>query len=172
MKKTQEIFKNTITTIGTICQEYLSKISRFCLLFVIITGVLSCKTLELKQGNSQYDKITRKNVYIFVEELPKYKGVEIYKGGEVEFTKELINNIHYVFSENDNLQTRVQIQFVIDKKGHLIGARIFGKESDALSDFEKAVLKALCFTKDWQAGRQNGNPVNVLLTMPINIHLN
>lgn len=131
--------------------------------------MFSCKSLEDKQDNSQYDIITRKNVYIFVEELPKYKGSEIYKGGEIEFTKDLVNNIHYAFLENDNIQTRVQLQFVIDKKGHLIGARIFGKESDELSDFEKAVLKALCFTKDWQAGRQNGTPVNVLLKMPINI---
>ena len=76
-------------------QDFLSKISRFCLMFVIITGVFSCKSLEHKQDNTQYDKITRKNVYLFVEELPKYKGSEVYKGGEVEFTKELFNNIHH-----------------------------------------------------------------------------
>ena len=112
---------------------------------------------------TQYDKITRKNVYIVVEEMPQYKG------GEGVFLKELANNVQYVYSENDNLQTRVQVQFVIDKKGQLIGARIYGKESDALSELEKAVLKALCQTKDWQAGRQNGKPVNVLLTKAINI---
>ena len=133
------------------------------LFLAIITGLFSCKSLEHKQENTQYDKISRKNVYIFVEEMP------CYKGGDVVFLKELANNIQYVYSENDNLQTRVQVQFVIDKKGHLIGARIYGKESDALSDFEKAVLKALCLTNDWQAGRQNGKPVNVLLTKTINI---
>ena len=91
------------------------------------------------------------------------------KVGEGVFIKELANNVQYVYSENDNLQTRVQVQFVIDKKGQSIGARIYGKESDAISDFEKAVLKALCQTNDWQAGRQNGKPVNVLLTKAINI---
>ena len=123
----------------------------------------SCKSLEDKQEYTQYDKITRKNVYMVVEEMPQYKG------GEGVFLKELANNVQYVYSENDNLQTRVQVQFVIDKKGQLIGARIYGKESDALSELEKAVLKALCQTKDWQAGRQNGKPVNVLLTKAINI---
>ena len=112
---------------------------------------------------SQYDKITRKNVYIFVEELPQYKG------GNIAFSKEFANNIQNVFSDKDSLPISVQIQFVIDKKGHLIGARIYGKESDALSDFEKEVLKAIYLTNDWQAGRHKGKPVNVLLTMPINI---
>ena len=152
-----------MSTIGAFGQEFLSKISRFCLLFIMMTGVFSCKSLEDKQEYTQYDKITRKNVYIFVEEMPKYKG------GEVVFLKELVNNIQYVFSGNANFQTRVQVQFVIDEKGHLTGARIYGKEPDALSDFEKAVLKALCLTNDWQAGRHNGKSVNVLLTMPINI---
>ncbi len=95
-----------------------------------------------------------------------------YKGGDVMFLKELANNIQYDYSENDNLQTRVQVQFVIDKKGHLIGARIYSKESDALSELEKAVLKALCLTNDWQVGRQNGKPVNVLLTKTINFSPN
>ena len=163
MNKTQDIFKNTMTAIGTTGREFLSKISMFCLLFAIISGVYSCKSLEHKQEYTQFDEITRKNVYIVVEEMPQYKG------GEGVFRKELANNVQYVYSENDNLQTRVQVQFVIDKKGQLIGARIYGKESDAISDFEKAVLKALCQTNDWQAGRQNGKPVNVLLTKAINI---
>ena len=133
------------------------------LLLVIMAGMFSCKSLEHKQGKNQNDKISRKNVYVVVEEMPKYKG------GEVVFLKELANNIQYVYSENDNLQTRVKVQFVIDKRGHIIDPRIYGKESDALSDFEKAVLKALCLTNNWQIGRQNGKPVNVLLTMSINI---
>ena len=163
MNKTEELYKKTMTAIGTTGREFLSKISMFCLLFAIISGVSSCKSLEHKQEYTQFDEITRKNVYIVVEEMPQYKG------GEGVFLKELANNVQYVYSENDNLQTRVQVQFVIDKKGQLIGARIYGKESDALSDFEKAVLKALCQTNDWQAGRQNGKPVNVLLTKAINI---
>lgn len=163
MNKTEELYKKTMTAIGTTGREFLSKISMFCLLFAIISGVYSCKSLEHKQEYTQYDKITRKNVFIVVEEMPQYKG------GEGVFLKELANNVQYVYSENDNLQTRVQVQFVIDMKGQLIGARIYGKESDAISDFEKAVLKALCQTNDWQAGRQNGKPVNVLLTKAINI---
>ena len=163
MNKTEELYKKTMTAIGTTGREFLSKISMFCLLFAIISGVYSCKSLEHKQEYTQFDEITRKNVYIVVEEMPQYKG------GEDVFLKKLANNVQYVYSENDNLQTRVQVQFVIDKKGQLIGARIYGKESDAISDFEKAVLKALCQTNDWHAGRQNGKPVNVLLTKAINI---
>ena len=166
MNKKQDVFNDAMTTIGTIYQEFLSKNSRFCLLFVILTGLFSCKSLEHKQELTQYDKMTRKNVYVVVEEMPKYRG------GEVVFLKELVDHIQYVTSENNIPQTRVQVQFVIDKKGHLIGARIYSKESDALSDFEKAVLKALCSLNDWQAGRQDGKPVNVLLTKTINISPN
>ena len=146
--------------------EYLSKISRFCLLFVIITGVYSCKSVEHKQDYTQYDAMTRRNVYIVVEEMPKYKG------GDGGFLNDFVNHLHYDYPENERLQSTVQVQYVIDKKGHLIGARIYGKKSDALSAFEKAVLKALSFTNDWQAGRQNGKPVNVLLTRTIHISPN
>ena len=125
--------------------------------------MFSCKSLEHKQENTQYDKTTSKNVYVFVEEMPKYIG------GDAAFLKDLVNNIQYAYLEDDRIQTRVQVQFVIDKKGHLIGARIYGKSSDELSNLEKAVLKALCLTNDWQAGRQNGKPVDVLITMPLNI---
>ena len=127
MNKTEELYKKTMTAIGTTGREFLSKISMFCLLFAIISGVYSCKSLEHKQEYTQFDEITRKNVYIVVEEMPQYKG------GEGVFLKELANNVQYVYSENDNLQTRVQVQFVIDKKGQLIGARIYGKESDIMN---------------------------------------
>ena len=49
MNKTEELYKKTMTAIGTTGREFLSKISMFCLLFAIISGVYSCKSLEHKQ---------------------------------------------------------------------------------------------------------------------------
>lgn len=155
-----------MATIGTTGLEFLSRINRFCFLLVIIAGLFSCKSLEYKHEGVQYDKISRKNVYIVVEDMPQYKG------GETLFLEDFANNIQYDFSGNGNLQTRVQVQFVIDKKGHLNGARILGEKSGELSDFEKSVVKALRLTNDWQPGRHNGKPVNVLLTMTINVDPN
>ena len=75
------------------------------------------------------------------------------------------------FSESEEIKTRLQVQFVIDVKGHLTGARICNKTLNELSTFEKAVLKALTLMQDWQAGRYNNKSVNVLMTKTIHVDL-
>ncbi|WP_455536756.1 hypothetical protein [Prevotella koreensis] len=95
-----------------------------------------------------------------------------YNGGEVAFMKDFSKNFQYTFSENEDIKTKLQFQFVIDDKGHLIGARIYNKTMDELTTFEKSGLKALNLMQDWQAGMHNNKLVNVLITMTIHIDLN
>ena len=128
--------------------------------------LFSCHSVKCQQENVQYDSLTRKNVYVFVEKMPDYNG------GEVAFINEFSKNFQYTFSESEDIKTRLQVQFVIDVKGHLIGARIYNKTVDELTTFEKAALKAINLMQDWQVGRHNNKLVNVLITKTIHIDLN
>ena len=153
-------------TIGTICLEHLLEINKYNLLFIIMFCLFSCHSVKCQQENVQYDSLTRKNVYVFVEKMPDYNG------GEVAFINEFSKNFQYTFSESEDIKTRLQVQFVIDVKGHLIGARIYNKTVDELTTFEKAALKAINLMQDWQVGRHNNKLVNVLITKTIHIDLN
>ena len=152
-------------TIGTIRLERLLEISKYNLLFIIMFCLYSCHSIKAQQENLQYDSLTQKNVYIFVEKMPSYNG------GEVAFMTDFSEKFQYTFSESEEIKTRLQVQFVIDVKGHLIGARIYKKTLDELTTFEKAALKAINLMQDWEAGRHNNKIVNVLITKTIHIDL-
>lgn len=155
-----------MTTIGTIRPERLLEISKCNLLIIIMLCLHSCYSVKGQQENLQYDSLTRRNVYIFVEKMPNYNG------GEGAFMTDFSRKLQYNFSESEEIQTRLRVQFVIDTKGYLIGARIYNKTADELTTFEKAGLKALNLMQNWQAGKHNGKLVNVLITKTIHIGLN
>jgi hypothetical protein len=134
------------------------KISLFIL---ILLFNISCYSLSHVQNDTQYDSITRRNVYSFVQEMP------IYKNGTNDFLKDFAKAFHYNGTET---QTLVKIQFVIDKKGRLTGARIYGKpKDDMVSPFEKAVLSAVSLLQNWTPGRHMKKNVNVIITQTIHI---
>ena len=153
-------------TIGIIRLERLSEINNCNLLFVIMFCLYSCHSIKGQQENSQYDSLTQKSVYVFVEKMPNYNG------GEVAFMNDFSKKFQYTSSEGGEINARLQVQFVVDVKGHLIGARIYNKTADELTAFEKAVLKTLNLMQDWEAGRHNNKLVNVLITKTIHIDLN
>ena len=149
-------------TIGLTYQELLWAINKCSLLILIIFCLCSCHLLKGQQENNftKYDSLTQQNVYIFVEKMP------VYKGGDLDFLIDFGKYFHYDYSQylEENIQTRLQFQFVIDTKGRLLGARIYDKNMDELTEFEKAGLKALNLMQNWQAGEHDGKLVNVLVT--------
>ena len=126
----------------------------------------SCHSAKNQQENLQYDSLTQKNVYVFVEKMPNYNG------SEEAFMTDFSKKLQSTFSESMEIKKRLQVQFVIDAKGNLIGARIYNKTEDELTTFEKAALEALNLMQNWQAGKHNNKFVNVLITKTINIDLN
>ena len=159
-----------MTTIGTIRPERLLAINNYSLLVIIMFCFCSCHSVKGQQENNsvKYDSLTQRNVYFFVEKMPNYKG------GEVAFMADFRKVFQYDFSKNkeEPIQTKLQVQFVIDTDGNLIGARINNKTADEITAFETAGLKALNLMQDWQSGEHNGKSVNVLITKTIHIGFN
>ncbi|MDR0864021.1 MAG: hypothetical protein LBO74_03700 [Candidatus Symbiothrix sp.] len=154
-------------TIGSIFPVRLLVINKVHLLIIIMFCFCSCHSIKGQQENNftKYDSITQRNVYFNIEKMP------IYRGGNVAFLNDFGNYFHYDYSQylDEDIQTKLYVQFVIDTEGHLIGARIYNKGTDNLTPFEKAGLKALNLMQDWQSGEYNGKLVNVLLTRMIHI---
>lgn len=134
---------------------------------VIMFSAFSCSSLKNVQDNElmQYDSLTRKMVYTFVEKMPQYKG------GNIAFIDEFGRKFHYEFEKHEDIQTRLRVQFVIDKKGALIGARIYNKKYEELTNFEKEGLKTITSIQNWESGKRKKENVNVMLTMVIDVDL-
>lgn len=107
--------------------------------------------------------MTNEYAYTTVEQMPSYKG------SNSAFMNDFISLFNYAPEQNENIQTTLRVQFVINTKGQLIGARIYNKGLNMLTNFEKAGLKALGQMQDWTPGIHNNKKVNVLLTIPIHI---
>lgn len=135
------------------------------ILIAIAFLMLSCHTARIQQTNETllFDKMTNEYVYTTVEQMPSYKG------SNSAFMNDFISHFNYAPKQNENIQTTLRVQFVINTKGQLIGARIYNKGLNKLTNFEKAGLKALEQIQDWTPGIHNNKKVNVLLTIPIHI---
>ena len=156
---------NIMKTIDLILLVHRLVTNKCNLLIIIMLSVFSCCTIKSHPENNliQYDNLTKKYVYIFVEKMPNYKG------GDNAFMTDFSRFFHYDFKLNNDIQTKLRVQFVIDKRGRLIGARIYNKKADELTSFEKEGLKALESLQSWEAGKYKNENVAVILTRTINI---
>lgn len=104
-----------------------------------------------------------KTIFVGVEVQPKFPG------GEAAFSKFLSDHIRYppVAKEN-NVQGRVFIQFVVEKDGSLTDLKVIKEPGSGLGDEAARVLK---MTPHWTPGIQNGKPVRVQFTVPVNFTL-
>ena len=161
----QLYINSTIMTIGLIFRENRWALNKFSLFIVIMVSIFSCTPLKNVQSSNlvQYDTLTNRNVYTFVENMPQYKG------GTRAFMNEFGKRFHYEFKKHEDIQSKLRIQFVIDRKGALIGARIIDKKNAELSNLEKEGLKTIMAMQNWKPGKQHNENVDVILTMIIDV---
>lgn len=101
---------------------------------------------------------------LVVEQMPSYPG------GDGELRKYLAEQIKYPDVARDNgIQGRVFVQFVVNTKGKITNA-IVVRGIDPSCD--KEALRVVNTMPNWTPGRQNGIPVRVQFTIPINFVLN
>lgn len=89
-----------------------------------------------------------------------------YPGGLSGFIKYITKNIKYpevarLLSIND----KVYVSFIIDKNGQVINVIPIKCKG---AGYDVAVVDVIQHSKHWQPGMQNGKPVRVQLTIPVN----
>ena len=129
-------------------------------LLLILCG---CSSLRHQNSDFYYDALTGEYVYSFVEQMP------VYKDEKADFSNDFISLFNIDNFDVTERQTKLIIQFVIDAQGSLIGERIFNKNKDDLSIFEKSALKVVSELQEWIPGKHNNQNVNVIVTYIIHI---
>jgi protein TonB len=102
-------------------------------------------------------------VFFIVEDMPEFPG------GELALRKYIANAIEYpVIAQENGIQGKVYVQFVVDKDGGISDARIARGVDPSL---DKEALRVVNSLPKWKPGQQRGKPVRVSYTVPINFVL-
>ena len=98
-----------------------------------------------------------------VEKLPSFPG------GEAAFGNYLARSIRYPKQAKDeNIQGRVIISFIVEKDGKLNDIKVLRDLGGGLGI---EAVRVLSESPNWNPGIQNGKPVRVSYTMPVNFTL-
>lgn len=102
-------------------------------------------------------------VFQFVEEAPSFPG------GEEKLFEYLNKNIKYPRIANENnIQGRVYVTFVVDKEGKVTEAKVLRGIGGGCDEEALRVVKNM---PEWKPGRQNGRSVKVQYNLPVVFNL-
>ena len=123
--------------------------------FIDVAPVISAVEEEEEEEEAQ--------VFFIVEEMPEFPG------GEAALRRFIANAIKYPqIAQENGIQGRVYIQFVVDKDGSVTQASVARGVDPSL---DKEALRVVNSLPKWKAGMQRGKPVKVSYTVPINFQL-
>ncbi len=116
-----------------------------------------------KDGKMSQKETKPTPVYYLAEEMPQYPG------GDMGLRKYIGSSVRYPISAQQNgLMGRIYISFIVDTKGNVCDVFPVCKETPVLMKESERVVKAMA---KWKPGKQNGKPVKVSYTVPINFLL-
>ncbi|MBD5308208.1 MAG: energy transducer TonB [Bacteroides sp.] len=103
------------------------------------------------------------HVFDAVEQPPQFPG------GDAALLQWLANHVNYppVAAEN-GIQGRVMIKFVVTKTGQVGEVQVLRSKDP---DLDKEAVRVVKMLPKFQPGKQNGHPVNVWFTVPVNFKL-
>lgn len=103
-------------------------------------------------------------VFDVVEQMPSFPG------GNAALMNYLGQNIKYpVIAEENGIQGRVIVQFVVGKDGHISDVRVAKSVDPSL---DKEAVRVVRGMPRWIPGKQNGQAVTVRYTLPVTFRLN
>lgn len=103
-------------------------------------------------------------VFDVVEQMPSFPG------GNAALMNYLNQNIKYpVIAEENGIQGRVIVQFVVGKDGHISDVKVAKSVDPSLDKEAVRVVKGM---PKWIPGKQNGQAVTVRYTLPVTFRLN
>lgn len=130
---------------------------------------ISIATVEGEDVEGAIDIADLEEQKVIVEQKEEvYIGVEInpsFPGGEEELMKYIRDNLRYpVIAAENNIEGRVTIRFVVNKRGEVTDVTVLRGLDPACDNEAIRVVKSM---PKWIPGKQNGVAVNVYYTLPI-----
>jgi protein TonB len=109
------------------------------------------------------EEVEEQQIFQVVEEMPEFPG------GMAECMKWLGKNIKYpTISQENGVQGRVIIQFVVNRDGSIVDAQV-ARGVDPYLD--KEALRVVGQMPKWKPGKQRGKEVRVKYTLPVMFRL-
>lgn len=134
--------------------------------------------LDITDGTNDLNKMTIKEEVIAAPVVEEEQPLNIamveqkpeFNGGEAAMYKWLSDNIVFpTIAAEEGVQGRVVVEFVVGKDGSISNVRVVRPRHPALDKEAVRVVKAM---PAWIPGRNNGQPVKVTYTLPVNFKLN
>ena len=108
-------------------------------------------------------KEVKEEIHTLVEQMPQFPG------GDAALMKYLSSHINYPpMAAENNVQGKVILQFVVEKDGR-VGEVKIARSVD--KDLDKEAIRVVKSLPKFTPGRQNGYPVRVWYTLPVNFKL-
>jgi periplasmic protein TonB len=106
---------------------------------------------------------TAKTVYQYVEQMPEFPG------GQDELLLYLKKNIKYPeIAQENGISGRVFVQFVVSSNGSISSVTVVRGVDPSL---DKEAVRVIRNMPPWKPGKQNGTPVKVQMSVPVNFRL-
>jgi len=143
----------------------MKRIILFSLLLNSLVGISQDIDTQVKTDPCvpSKDIFNEEEVLSFVEIVPKYPG------GESKMFSDISKKLKYP-KEQESLQTKIYVTFIIDKAGKVQNPCIYRKfNENKISPLEQLTLEIIENMPTWVSGKQNGKNVPVRLRLPINI---
>ncbi len=97
------------------------------------------------------------SVFEKAEKMPEFPG------GQSALTRFLLKNLRPMVDEEQRV-IRVVVRFIVDKQGAVTGWEVMNSGGD---EYDKEVLRVLKKMPNWKPASQNGQAVNVFMTLPV-----
>ena len=119
-----------------------------------------CATCYAANNNLAVTDTTQmEEILTIAQEMP------VFPGGDSAMYEYIVNNMVYPEeARNKGLAGKVFVQFVINKNGEVVNPRI-ARGIDPILDNE--IIRVVQNMPQWTPGKNNGEPVNVVKTIPV-----
>ena len=109
------------------------------------------------------EEVEEQQIFQVVEEMPEFPG------GMGECMKWLSKNMKYpTISQENGVQGRVIVQFVVNRDGSIVDAKVMRGVDPYL---DKEALRVVGLMPKWKPGKQRGKAVRVKYTLPVMFRL-
>lgn len=138
--------------------------------------VVVVKASEVGEPGDDYSDIPDELPFAVIEDIPLFPGCEtVHKSKRLDcFNEKMAAHIKKYFTypqraQEDNIQGRVSVQFMIDKQGNVTDIKMRGPQGGEL--LEKEAERIISKLPKFTPGKQRGKPVKVKYGLPINFRL-
>ena len=115
-----------------------------------------------KPGTGVVEAPAAPEIFKFVEQMPE---------SGYDWQAYVAKNVNYPNAARDNnIEGRVNVQFVVNEDGTISGAKVVGSKRYG-GGLEDEAVRVVSSMPKWKPGKQNGRAVKVYFTLPITFRL-